>query len=530
MKKRILYQILAAGVLLSLVPSCEKQQEGRNRLFAPEEIALDAAPGATKGMLNAGGLTVDGTQFQMYDYLSGYSGTIDGHTNGEEYQYFSNTLTYKSSEENWKWVFGNVASPTSYHWTRTGTHHFYGWLLKDATGGASDLVSNTFFSTYTVGTKTLTVGKTLTINDPQYDFLYSDVVPVDVLADGIPTTVPMPMKHLFGALGMTISNTSKVDVIVYSVRLLNFPNNGTATLTYDMASGVTLPENDPIKSNTVYWPNKFNSAVTLYKKGDPNGGKVYDCFTGAEMGENLNYRIAWPVTHSALLPTPNGTDDDGNPIYTSDSPLLEVDCKVGTATRSIVKMRFPVVEDAVDAILAGKKTQLNLTFADKQITLSFVTLPWDYEEFPMAFEGDAISTTQLKFIEGSYTPVSEKLVDANGRHEVIQLKESSNPSYVARGRFSIYTPVNARLTVGLSGDTEAFVVTLESGRIYTGTGNESITIDPHRDNGEITLGIKPKGTPQRGKKVFLHFAVTNNGRDTDADSEINRDAFVVVIP
>ena len=302
-----------------------------------------------------------------------------------------------------------------------------------------------------------------------------------------------------------------------------------------MGSGVSVAGGNPTRSGaagtSVFWPNKFPSGgTTLYSIEDARGGKTYDAYTGAEMGENLSYRMCWPMTQGALKPTVSGTDGDGNPQYSTDSPLVEVDCKVGVGDRSTLKMRFPNAEDAKEAIVAGKKTQLNVSFADKQVQLSFKTLPWDYEEFHMAFEEDAVSATQLKFIEGTYAS-GGKLTDPDGtKHDVIQLTSSSNPAWVARGKFSIYTPVNGRLSIGLSGDTDSFIVTLESGNTYTGTGHDYILIDPTRDGGEITLGVKPNGVPASGKKLFLHFAVTNHNRDTDADTEINRDNYVITIP
>lgn len=540
------YIIPASALLLAaLVLSCNKNQV-EDPVYSNEEIVLDAAPDATKGFLSTDGLKVNGTQFQMFDYLSGYNGSLtDGggttHSSGEEFKYFENTLTFKQDATNWQWLFGDVASPTSYRWTRTGTHHFYGWMLEDKTStdpDAGNLKSSTFFDTYTPGTKTLTVAKAFTAAGPQYDFLYSDVVPVDVIADGIPSHVDVHMKHLFGALGITVQNTSKTDVIVYSVRLLNFPNSHSETLTWDMSSGVSLTGGNPTASgavgSSVFWPNKFpnsnTTGTTLYSIESPNGGKTYDAYTGAEMGENLTYRMCWPMTQAALKPTVSGTDGDGNPQYSSDSPLVEVKCKVGIGSTTTLLMRFPNAEDAKEAIVAGKKTQLNVSFADKQVQLSFKTLPWDYEEFPMAFEEDAVSATQLKFIEGTYVS-GGKLTDPDGtKHDVIQLTGSSTPAWVARGKFSIYTPVNGRLSIGLSGDTDSFIVTLESGNTYTGTGHDYILIDPTRDGGAITLGVKPKGVPASGKKLFLHFAVTNNNRDTDADTEINRDNYVITIP
>ena len=532
------YIIPAAAVLMAaLALSCNKTQV-EDSVYSSEEIVLNASPGETKGFLSTDALMVNGTQFRMFDYLSGYNGTLqDGggvtHS-GDEFKYFENTLTFKQDATNWQWLFGDVASPVSYRWTRTGTHHFYGWLIEDKTStdpDAGELKSSSFFDTYTPGTKTLTVAKTFTAAGPQYDFLYSNVVPVDVIA-GIPSHVDIPMKHLFGALGITVQNTSKVDVTVTSVRLLNFPNSHGEVLTWDMGSGVTLAGGNPTRSGAAgsdeFWPNKF-SGVTLKKIEDANGGKTYDAYTGAEMGENLSYRLCWPMTQAALKPKVTGTSAEGNPEYSIDSPIIEIKAKEGSGSETTYRMRFPNADDDKPAISAGKKTQLNISFADKQIQLSFKTLPWDYEEFPMSYENDAVSATQLKFIEGTYED-GGKLTDANGKHDVIKLTAGSKPAWVARGKFSIYTPVNGRLSVGLSGDIDSFIVTLDSGDEYTGTGSDYILIDPSRNGGLITLGVRPKGSPSSGKKLFLHFAVTNNNRDVDADSEINRDNYVITIP
>lgn len=505
-------------------------------MFREQNIVLDAAPGAsgsTKGFLNSGGLTVDGTSFQTYDYLSGYNGTISGHTNGEEFQYFANTLTYDAdAASSWKWVFGNTASPDTYRWTRTGIHHFFGWLLADG-NDASHLSTSSFFDTYTVGTKTVTVAKNLNIDSDQYDFLYSDVVPVDVIEDGIPAKVDMPMKHLFGALGITITNTSNEDVIVNSVRLKNFPGNGTATLDYDMENGVSLTHPDPTSAGTyTYWPNKITNPFTLYGINDPtNSGKVYDCYTGNELVDDALpvFRLAWPLSFAALEPTQTGQDEDGNPIYSTTSPMIEVNYKVGALPAQTATFRYPRIAGATSAIFAGKRTQLSLAIADKQVNLSYEFLPWQYKEFPMAFEDDAISSTQLKFTENTYTSLP-KVTDASGTHDVIQLIQNSiEGAYVAKGTFKIYTPINSQLIVSLGGNGEDFVVSLNSGTTATG-GNTSITIDPSRDGGLITLRISPKGTPKSGSKCYLHFTVLNRGREADADTEINRDHYMIVIP
>ena len=140
------------------------------------QIGVAEGSGSTKALLGRNDLTQNGTVFQTYDYVSGYNGTISGHTGGEQFQYFANTLTYKSDATPWTWLFGNVSSPTSYHWTRTGTHRFFGWMLADG-HDATNLNTTSRFTTYntnfneSTGVHTANLGTTLTVDSPPYDFL-----------------------------------------------------------------------------------------------------------------------------------------------------------------------------------------------------------------------------------------------------------------------------------------------------------------------------------------------------------------------
>jgi len=531
-----IYRISALALLFgALALSCKKDEEVP--VYSSEYITLDAAPGVTKGFLSTSDLATTGTQFQTYDYLSGYTGTISGHTNGEVFQYFGNTLTYKADATDWKWLFGDVSSPTTYRWTRTGTHQFFGWILADAAGGASTLNTAARMSpSFDESTRTLTVSSDITVDSPQYDFLYSDVVSV-AAATRTSDKVNLPMKHLFGALGMVLSNTSENDVIVYGVSYSYYPNSASATISYNDLSGVVLTQTGPTysgTSGTAYWPNKLdeNSPITLYNKDDTNGGKVYDAYTGSDITESgaVSYRMAWPTLLSDIEPKIESTDDDGTPTYYDDSPLILVDCKVGTHLRSTVKVAFPKLDGATDAITAGKKTLINLRFTDKQLLVGFKVLPWEYQEFPMAFEGDAISATQLKFTENTYTDGGKETDSSGNKHVVVKLKENSIAgSYVATGTFKIYTPVNAVLSVGLGGNSQYFEAFLNHGTETTSTSN-SINIDPHNNGGLITFVIQPTGTPRSGSRCTLQFSVRNNGRDADANTEINRDKYIIEIP
>lgn len=515
--------------------SCNK--ETTDPSLSSQLIILDAATGAgdTKGFLNRNGLTVNGTKFQTYDYLSAYNGTVMGHTNGSEFKYFGDPITYVSSATPWTWVFGDTSNPTSHPWTRTGTHHFFGWLLADGNdAGSLNTASLLSPTTFNENTRTVSFSENITISSPQYDFLYSDIIPVNITRDGIPARVTMPMSHLFGALGITISNDSDLDVIVYSVSFQNFPNRNTVTLDYGaLDDGLNLNYNQPTYANgSVYFPNQISSPITLYNRSHATqAGKVYDAITSSDITDSdPTYYMAWPVIRSTLEPVGTTYDNDGNPVYASNAPLILVDCQIGTQARKTVKLKFPsATAENPWFISAGKKTKLALQFLNKQISLSFTLKDWQFEKYPMSYENDAISATQLKFTLNTYTGGQTEII--NGvPHTVIKLTSSSIAgSYIATGMFKVFTPVNATLTVGLGGNADDFAVSLQSGDATYG-GTESITINPNRDGGKITLSIRPVSTPAHGSRCFLHFGVRNNGRDSEADSEINRDAYIVEFP
>ena len=554
MKKTIKYLIGVAIVLISLellalLQSCTRiegidpgvpVETAEGIAFAPDVVS-------TKGLLNAGDINRTGTKIKVYDYLSGFDGEIEGNTitPGQTLQYFTNQITYDATES--KWPYCDPA--TTYPWTKSGNHAFFGWLTEDQHPGylypfkATNIFGNDQ-PTFNETTRVLTVPTTvLTTSTEQFDFSYSDVVAVDAATRVVGSAVPLRLKHFFGAIGITITNNSKNDVKVYSVQLKNFPNRANATIDFSSNASATVDATYyELRSTGTYdyWPNKITNPLTLYNINDSRGGKVYDVSNSAEVAEGgvPNYFLAWPMSYRYLEPTVESVDDEGIVTYTADSPLIEV--KYGNLSStaddaSTFTYRFPKVNDpdATQAIIAGKKYSLDLSFADHQIIVSFNQLPWTFEEYPMAYEGDAISTTQLKFTEGTYVS-APKYTTADGiRHDVIQLSPSSSAGqYIAKGTFKAYTPVNGVLTVGVSGNTEDFIVSLDSGLSPTGPGrgSESIAIEPHRDGGQITLTVRPKGTPSSGSRIFLHFAVRNNGRDASADTEINRDNYMITIP
>lgn len=535
--------------LLALLQSCTRIETDDPGVPAETAEGIAFAPDvvSTKGLLNAGDINRTGTKIKVYDYLSGFDGEIEGNTitPGQTLQYFTNQITFDATES--KWPYCDPA--TTYPWTKSGNHAFFGWLTEDQHPGyLSPFKATNIFGngqpTFNETTRVLTVPTTvLTTSTEQFDFSYSDVVAVDAATRVVGSAVPLRLKHFFGAIGITITNNSKNDVKVYSVQLKNFPNRANATIDFSSNASATVDATYyELRSTGTYdyWPNKITNPLTLYNINDSNGGKVYDVSNSALVAEGgvPNYFLAWPMSYRYLEPTVESVDDEGVVTYTAASPLIEVkygDLSSTADNASTFTYRFPKVNDpdATQAIIAGKKYSLDLSFADHQIIVSFNQLPWTFEEYPMAYEGDAISTTQLKFTEGTYVS-APKYTTADGiRHDVIQLSPSSTAGeYIAKGTFKAYTPVNGVLTVGVSGNTEDFIVSLDSGLSPTGPGrgSESIAIEPHRDGGQITLTVRPSSTSSSGSRIFLHFAVRNNGRDASADTEINRDNYMITIP
>lgn len=83
-------------------------------------------------------------------------------------------------------------------------------------------------------------------------------------------------------------------------------------------------------------------------------------------------------------------------------------------------------------------------------------------------------------------------------------------------------PVGGTWMVGMTGDTEYFTISPTSG-----------TIDPNgAESGRVTITVTPNLSLARpaDKQIRLKFTVTANGREIDAQSEINRDDWIILLP
>ena len=148
-------------------------------------------------------------------------------------------------------------------------------------------------------------------------------------------------------------------------------------------------------------------------------------------------------------------------------------------------------------LIPGRKHLFNFQFIDKQVVLAVSPIPWDY-----VYDA-SVSGTRLDVI--NYTPTTEGNV----------IIDKATP---ATGTFNVMTPVGGRLTVGTSGDTEYFKVSLDHNDINSSNTQFTVTIAP-----VTTIG--GSGT----KRIQLHFTVeAPNGRSISADSVIDPDKYQYV--
>lgn len=512
-------------VLLTVLVGCRRHDPEENTVLDNDVIRMEAIGDdtASKAFLNKGDLEVNGMKVKVYDFLSGYNGTILGHENGEEFCYFNDSVVYDDTQT-WKWPFVSA----SHNWTRTGVHKFFGWLEEDPSN--SSLKSSTFFSTYTFdeGSQYLDLAKDLTISSPQYDFLYSEVNDVEA-ANRSSSIVPLQMKHLFGAFAFTVRNESSSDITIHSITVPDFPVRGNARIDYS-GGAVSIPArikaNDPVAvSGTPYFTNAFNNTV-LPKKVENVASTEYNIFTAQPVnGNNYDYRLVWPVTLESIAPLTSFPEDqrvdenEDREYYATDS-LIILNYSIGghPATTRVKFPRMTNIEGDPMAFSAGKKTKLMLQFLDKQIKLQFQVLPWDFEEIPMSFEIDAVNATALKFIDGTYSDAGKVYEQGDSGPKTQQIAILNGKTI--EGSFNIYTPVGAHIQIGVSGDTDYFTVT-----------PSATTVNPEHDGGRIILKIIPNTSKTRTRdvKIKLHFSVIRNGREMDADTEINRDNYTIIM-
>lgn len=502
MKDMRIYNFLAVLLLSAgLWVSCSKSS-GIEEPIVPQEPETPTAklpnitfgnPG-TKAMLNDADLKENGSKIQVYDLLSGYTGTTIEGWNPADEPYIDEEIIYNG---NTVWEY---ASNGIYPWTVNGIHKFFGYLTYDK---KSDLKV-----TDLVGTGQLTLnGTTLTVPSitfnttaKQFDFLYSDLVQRNA-ADKDYSVVPLTLKHLFTAISVEVESKTDTKVKLKNIYFEGLKNKKSATISFASPSTVSFGTSS---ADGLFFPEMTGDGVDLEEDD------VYNPFTGQKNPNpyTRTYFMLWPQSIDDIAPTNLDTEHDGFTHLSSDSLIvvsydLEVD---GNWEHHDTRIKFPK-----QAWEAGKKYHFTIQFSDKLILLTTKVIPWDYNEYDIDYsEGSVVVPTGLKF--------DQSTCNINNDTKVVTVVSGKNPI----GTFTIMAPVGGIWKVGMTGDTEYFTITPSSG-----------TIDPQRtEGGRVTLTVTPNLSLERptDKQIKLKFTVTASERDIDAQSEINRDDWTILLP
>lgn len=524
--------------LLALLQSCTRiegidpgvpAETAEGIAFAPDVVS-------TKGLLNAGDINRTGTKIKVYDFLSGFNGTINGNTiNGETVKYFTDSISYKGETSYWPYWNPNLSTGLGtggpdesiiYPWTKSGTHTFFGWLTDDGTTNPA-LTAQAIFGknqpAFNESSRVLTIPTTtMTKGTEQFDFAYSDVVAVDAATRVPGSSVPLQLKHLFSAFRLTLMNTSGNSVLIQSITLSGMKNRRSATIDFS----TTTP--------TVQTANLSSDEIPIYSYvGDDWGYEFVN--QDAEITNILmpDFMLMWPQTYVELSDENNPAKlnvvykvrtikevEGGDPIITDSDEL--------TASAILNKQSFFKTNSS--GMESGKKYEFMLQFMKSSIQINIQTLPWEYEEYDWNYADHSISARSGPsiFRDGvlafyRYNAVDEEYnVEPTTDEWSAKTMRFNTRNEVMKGRFYIEAPTSGRwrITAYPMSAAQYFIVEPNSG-----------DIDVNTDNGkaEFTVSINPSLTPNSTQTLYFNVAIYFNGEWHDADSEFNRKNIKLVL-
>lgn len=289
---------LAAAVFLAAaLSSCAKMRVETEEIRpagTPIRMAVSSEGTQTKALFDATSFAAKGNVLQIWDVY--FNSVVEP----QAYIEGANVVSAGTTGAVWPFKDGNaVTSPDKhYFWTKTGTHRFYGVLVKDNSGSAP-LTPTTGWGfdaahkVYTVPTTTLDVAST------QFDFVYSNVIERN-LDNGAPTTaVPLKFNHLFSAFGFTFKNDSPSSFNIKSVSL-KVGNKAAATIDYSNVwdKNFAPADADNWTPAVTYSDLAMSPEAGISgKTGEIQAGTCYDMFQGGELTDMSNYdkyTLIWP--------------------------------------------------------------------------------------------------------------------------------------------------------------------------------------------------------------------------------------------
>ena len=476
--------------------------------FSAVEVS-DISP-SSRGFLEADGLDVLGTRVKVYDFLSGFTGIVNGtsYSSSDHFVYIDDAVNYDGGAY---WPF--TTATREYRWTRTGTHRFFGWLDFDKSyNNSAGLSTASFFgSSPTVDDDpesatflTMTTPEySFQTSSPQYDFVVSKNATVRTAASKDYSNVPLPMKHLFTAVSLCLMNAStSTNLQITDINTLYtepgeaeediFLHKGYATMDYSSdADNITPVYHLQGDKTHPFFSASAISGTTIAP------GQAYDLLTGTNVtsGSGESYFMTWPLTKDQIAPQDViGQDIFGDPIYDPHDAVLALTYRANGGAPETVRVKFPYRDWK-----AGTKMRFMIEFTDKSIQMVAEILPWDYNESSMNFNG-------------------ESLVVPDGGKLSIETDESLQDN--AKIHLTTANPeINCRVYISsLQGATLVIAKTGADPSYFT-VEPSSMTITGNR----LTFVVKPSSLPTGGieRTMNLSFSVSlPSGREIDGDSEI----------
>ena len=284
---------LAAAVFLAAaLSSCAKMRvetEDVRPAGTPIRMAVSSEGAQTKALFGADSFSAEGNVLQIWDVYFNSVVAPQAYIEG------TNVVSTGTGAV---WPFKEGDAVKHYYWTKTGTHRFYGVLVKDNSGSAP-LTPTTGWG-FDAAHKVYSVPTTtLTLTSPQFDFVYSNVIERN-LDNGAPTTaVPLKFNHLFSAFGFTFENDSPSSFNIKSVSL-KVGNKAAATIDYSNVWEKNFAPADAENWNPVVTYSDLAmspDAGISGKTGEIQAGTCYDMFQGGELTDMSNYdkyTLIWP--------------------------------------------------------------------------------------------------------------------------------------------------------------------------------------------------------------------------------------------
>ena len=290
---------LAAAVFLAAaLSSCAKMRvetEDVRPAGTPIRMAVSSEGAQTKALFDAASFSAEGNVLQIWDVYFNSVVAPQAYIEG------TNVVSTGTGAV-WPFKEGEaVSSPDKhYYWTKTGTHRFYGVLVKDNSGSAP-LTPTTGWG-FDAAHKVYSVPTTtLTLTSPQFDFVYSNVIERN-LDNGDPTTaVPLKFNHLFSAFGFTFENDSPSSFNIKSATL-KVDDKAAAKIDYSNVwdKGFAPADADNWNPEVTYTGLTMSSTTGISgKTREIQPATCYDMFQGGLIDKNNmanydKYTLIWP--------------------------------------------------------------------------------------------------------------------------------------------------------------------------------------------------------------------------------------------